>query len=88
MSTTLKASAHCAKAARTASQFLWQISGSFPYRDKVSYIKLYKAYVRPHVEFAAPAWSPWMEQDCEVIENVQKKFVRMVSGLSSDSFEC
>ena len=44
-------------------------------------------YVRPHLEFAAPAWSPWLESDINVLENVQKRFVRMVSGLHSTTYE-
>ena len=44
-------------------------------------------YVRPHLEFASPAWSPWLESDINVLENVQKRFVRMVSGLHSTTYE-
>ena len=44
-------------------------------------------YIRPHVEFATPAWSPWLDKDKQVIEDVQKRFVRMVSGLRSTSYE-
>ena len=45
-------------------------------------MKLYKSHVRSHLEFSVPAWSPWTEADKLVLENVQKRAVRMVSGLS------
>ena len=33
------------------------------------------------------AWSPWTEQDKDLIEKVQKKFVNMISGLSGKTYE-
>ena len=59
MSATLKPKAQCAKAARTAQTVLSQISRAFPFRDRHVFLKLYKQYVWPHLEFAVQAWSPW-----------------------------
>jgi ribonucleases P/MRP protein subunit RPP40 len=56
---TLKPSEQCRKAAATANTVLSQIHRSFHYRDRHTYIRLYVQDVRPHLEFAAPAWSPW-----------------------------
>jgi hypothetical protein len=56
------------KAARTAQTVLFQISRAFHYRDRHVFIRLYVQYVRPHLEFAVPAWSPWLEADKEVLE--------------------
>ena len=36
-------------------------------------MKLYKLYVRPHLEFAVAAWSPWTVADIECLEKVQKR---------------
>ena len=82
----LKPSAHCLKAAQTANQVLGQVTRAFHFRDKVTFVKVYKTYVRPHVEFATPVWSPWLEGDIAVLENVQKRFVRMISGLKGSSY--
>jgi hypothetical protein len=38
---------------------------------------LYKQYVRPHLEFAYQAWSPWLTGDNEELETVQMKAVGM-----------
>ena len=43
--------------------------------------------MRPHLEFAAPAWSPWLREDIEIIERVQKKAVGMISGLKGGGYE-
>jgi|LakMenEpi03Aug12_release.lakeMendotaPanAssembly.Ray.scaffolds.fasta_scaffold178922_2 hypothetical protein len=51
------------------------------------FIRLYVQYVRPHIEFAVPAWSPWLEADKEVLEKVQRRAVQMVSGLKAHTYE-
>ena len=50
-------------------------------------IKLYKQYVRPHLEYCAQAWSPWLEQDKKALEKVQERAVKMVSGLQSNNYK-
>ena len=57
------------------------------YRDKKVYLDLYKTYVRPHLEYCAPAWSPWTLGDREVLEAVQRRAVKAVSNLRSRSYE-
>ena len=79
---SLKQSRQCSEAARKANAVLGQISRSFHYRDKNVFMKLDKSHVRSHLEFSVPDWSPWTEADKLVLENVQKRAVRMVSGLS------
>jgi hypothetical protein len=60
---------------------------AFHYRDKYTFTKLYKTYVRPHLEFCTPAWSPWSQTDIKTLEKVQEKFVNMVSGLAGRTYE-
>ena len=83
----LKPSKHCKRVAGTASAVLRQLTRNFHYRDKTIFKKLYMQYVRPHLEFAAPAWSPWLLEDKELLEKVQKKAIGMISGLSGRSYE-
>jgi hypothetical protein len=82
----LKPSAHCSKAAGRAMAVLGQIRRNFHYRDRFTFVRLYKQYVRPHLEFAAPAWSPWLQGDKDTIEKVQEKAVNMVSGLKGKTY--
>ena len=79
---SLKPSRQCSEAARKANAVLGQISRSFHYRDRNVFLKLYKSHVRSHLEFSVTAWSPWSEADKTILENVQKRAVRMISGLS------
>jgi hypothetical protein len=83
----LKPSKHCNRAATRALAVLKQITKNFHFRDRFTFLRLYTQYVRPHVEFAAPAWSPWMEGDKQQIERVQEKAVKMVTGLKGKTYE-
>lgn len=63
ISNDLKPSAQCKKAAMTASKVSGQLSRHFHYRDRHVFTKLYCTYVRPHLEFATTAWTPWTAAD-------------------------
>jgi hypothetical protein len=90
MSKSLKPSAQCGKAARTAQTVLSQMARAFHYRARHIFLRLYKQYVRPHLEFASAAWSPWQERDERdkaVLEKIQRRAVSMISGLKGKSYE-
>ena len=84
---SLKPTSQCAKAVKKANQVLGQMSRAFTYRDRYTWVRLYKQYVRPHLEYAVQAWCPWSDADIELIENVQRRAIRMVSGLRSSVYE-
>ena len=80
---SLKPGKQCERAASMGNTVLNQLVRNFHYRDRKIFKQLYITYVRPHLEFATQAWSPWTTQDCETLEKVQRKAVRMISGLDS-----
>ena len=84
---SLKPSLQCAKAAGKANLVLGQLSRAVTYRDRNTFIKLYTVYVRPHLEYAVQSWSPWTVGDKEVLEQVQRRAVRMVSNLRGRTYE-
>ncbi len=86
ISANLKPAAQCAKAAKTAQAVLGQLARAFHYRDRHVFMRLYKQYARPHLEFSTQAWSPWTKRDKACLEKVQQRAVRMVSGLKSDEY--
>ena len=51
-------------------------------RDKFTFTKLYKVYVRPHLQYCSSVWSPYTVADKEVLESVQRRAIRMISNLS------
>ena len=84
---SLRPSTQCREAASRANVVLGQITRAFHFRDRSTFVKLYKQYVRPHLEFSVPAWSPWTQGDSETLERIQKRAVRMISGLQGKSYE-
>ena len=82
----LKPSAQCVKAARTANTVLGQINRAFHFREKNVMVNLYKQYVRLHLEFVVQAWAPWTSADKDLLNDVQKRAVRAISGLQADSY--
>ena len=84
---SLKPSKHCLNISRKANGVLGTISRSFHYRDRHVFLNLYKTHVRCLLEYCSPAWSPSSQGDIDLLENVQRRAVAMVSGLKSSTYE-
>jgi len=66
-----------------ANRNLGLIAKSFTYLDKEMFLQLYKALVRPHLEYASVIWNPRYKKDIIAIENVQRRATRMMSNLKN-----
>ena len=87
MKDTLKPSLQCQKAATAANQVLGQMARAFHFRTKEVWGRLFKTFVRPKLEFCSCVWSPWTDMDCELLEKVQKRAVRMMSDVRGETYE-
>ena len=83
----LKSSKQCKVAAQNANWALGQLSRAFHFRKASCIVPLYKTFVRPKLEHAVAAWSPWTEGDREVMEKVQRRLVKMISDKKGDTYE-
>ena len=86
VSSTLKPSAQCARAAEQANRTLGQLSRGVSYRDRKTFVRLYCSHVRPSLEYAVQAWCPYTAADKEVLERVQRRAVGMVTGLAGRTY--
>ena len=84
---TMKPTKQCATAAKSANFALGQISRAFHFRKKKNLVPLYKTFIRPKLEFAASAWSPWTEGDKKQLEKVQERLVRLLSDVKGKTYE-
>ena len=90
MHSSLKPSLQVAESVKKATRALGQLLKCVTYRDKVHYIRLYKQYVRCHLEFACQAWNPWLKQDIDLLEGVQKRAIKCcysLEGLYEDKLK-
>ena len=71
----------CALAAKKANQVLGQINRSFSCKTKDIMSQVYKVFVRPHLEHAVPAWSPWLRKDVDALEKIQRRATRRISDI-------
>ena len=49
-------------------------------------MKTYTTYVRPMLEYNTPVWSPFLCQDIDKIEKVQRYFTRRLPGFQNLSY--
>ena len=47
---------------------------------------LYKALIRPILEYANSVWSPYIKEDIDNLERVQRNFTKRIYGLSGLSY--
>ena len=82
----LKFSKHVDKIVRKANRTLGCLAHTFQYWNKESFLLLYKAMVRPILEYASCVWSPHLKQDCNQLERVQRRATRLVPELSGKTY--
>lgn len=56
-------------------------------RRKDVIIKLYKALVRPKLEFCVQAWRPHLRKDIDKIERVQQRATRLIGDCTGLNYE-
>ena len=71
-------SEHCSKIAVKAYYTAHQVLNCFHSNDICIFLKAYKVYVRPILEYCTPVWSPFLSKDIIVIEKVQKYFIQKI----------
>lgn len=62
-----------------ANQMVGMIKRAFSYLDKDTFMLLYKAIIRPHLEYGQLIWYPYLKRQKIAIERVQRRATRMLS---------
>ena len=70
-----------------ANQMLGLIRRTFSYLNKESFLALYKAYVRPHLEYCQQALHPYLAKDIQSLEKVQQRATKLVQSIQHLSYE-
>ncbi|BHF76699.1 hypothetical protein SprV_0501979800 [Sparganum proliferum] len=87
ITTSLQPSLQCSKVAKSAMSILYLVKRTFSFFDEDCFAKVFKTFVRPHLEFAVQAWRPWTAKDLGILDKVQWLATKLVSGQWSLSYE-
>ncbi len=80
LNSTFSPSSNVHHAVVKARRMLFFIRRSLSQPTPSTFIPLYKAYVRPHLEYAVQAISPFLKKDTLAIEKVQQLAVKLIKG--------
>ena len=83
----LKFDFHIHTAVTRANRMLGLIKRSYTYLDKESLLCLYKAMVRPILEYGVTVWSPYRIGDIDAVESVQRRATRILPELRGLDYE-
>ena len=83
----MKVSEQCRIAASKGNQILEMIRRNITYKEKGLIVPLYKAIVRPHLEYCVRAWSPYLRKDIDMLEKIQRRATKLIPGLRDLSYE-
>ena len=78
ISADMKVSEQSGIAASKGNQILGLIRRNITYKGKRLIIPLYKAIVRPHLEYCIQAWRPYRKNDIDTLERIQRRATKMI----------
>ena len=75
----MKFSDQCSRVAKSANATLGMIKRNVVSRNKDVIIRLYKALVRPKIDYCVQAWRPYLKKDIEILEKVQRRATKIIT---------
>ena len=78
---------HILTKVRVANAMVGLIRRTFSYLDPMMFLKLFTAFVRPHLEYAVAVWSPHLKKHIDAIENVQMRATKLVDGFGKLTYQ-
>ena len=87
MNANMKVSEQCRIAASKGNQILGMIRRNITYKEKGLIVPLYEAIVRPNLEYCVQAWRPYLRKDIDMLEKVQRRTTKLITGLRDLSYD-
>ena len=86
-SADMNVSEQCGIAASKGNQIIWLIRRTIMYKEKQLIVPLYKAIVRPHLEYCIQAWRPYRKKDIDKLEKIQRSTTKLIPELRDLCYE-
>jgi ribonucleases P/MRP protein subunit RPP40 len=87
ISRDMKVLGQCNYAYNRANRMLGLMKRTIEYKRSDIMLRLYKALVRPHLEYCSTVWSPYYEKDKDLLEKVQHRLTKIIPGLADKTYE-
>ena len=87
VSANMTVSEQCGLAAAKGNQIVGFIIRNITYVDKILIIPLYKAIVRPHLEYSIQAWRPYQRKNIDKLEIIQRRATKLIPELKHLFYE-
>ena len=87
ITSSLKPTVHCQKAASRAMSALRLLRSSFNSLTQGNFRILFTTYVRPHLEYCLQAVGPYMKKNIQTLERIQRRASKKVKGMKHLTYE-
>ena len=84
---SLSVSHNCAKEVSKGQQMAGFINRTVSYKSIETVVSLYKSLVRPHLEYCAQVWAPYLRKDIDPLERVQRRVTRRIKCIPTLPYE-
>ena len=81
MNANMKVSEQCRISASNGNQVLGMIRRNITDKERSLIISLYKAIVRPDLEYCIQAWRPYLRKDIYMLEKITRGATKLITGL-------
>ena len=86
MSDDASFSVHIKKIVEKVNSLVSWILRTFEARDELTMLTLWKTIVLPHIDYCSQLWSPHKKGEIQMIELLQRNFIRKIKGVCSLSY--
>ena len=83
----LKFERHITEKINKANQSVGIIKKNFEFMDMEIFLLLYKAIVRPHLEYGQSIWHPNLKKQVKAVEKVQRRATKLVKEIAELTYE-
>ena len=83
----MKVSEQSRVAASKCNQVFGMILRNITYTNKSFIVPMYKAIVRPHLEYCIHAWSRYLRKHIDMLEKIRSRATKLIPGLKDIIYE-